>query len=284
MFFTRRKLAAERAQREAAGESLWTTHFDKAFRVRLIHAFQEAGRNSDVPELLTLAQRHLAVDLGRTYLSKVWPGHPVDDIDNYISGECPDHEMPDLIEALWAASCAMYPPPVHYAGSTDLDPWVEFSGRVRDLLYEARVAYDFVDGRVIERQAEAMHQAVVIPTVTLLAGRNGFDGAERAYRKALDELAAGDPADAITDAARAVQEVMAALGWEGNTIGKKFDWALAHGRVAAHDRKLVDAVASWTNADRSERGDAHRETELRRADAQLTINVAGALILRLAEF
>jgi hypothetical protein len=282
-FYTRRKRADDLARREAAGESLWTTNFSLAFRVRLLHAFQQAGQHSHVPELLELAQHHLAPDLGRPFLSKNWLGSPLDDIDRFISTDCTDHEMPALIEALWAASCAMRGPSVHYAGTPIIEPWDQFATAVRELLYEERLAYDLVGGRVVDRQAEAMHQGVVAPTLTLLSGRAGFDGAERAYRKALEELARDDPADAITDAVRALQETMEALGWEGNTIGKKFDWALARGKVAPHDRRLVEAVTGWTNADRSERGDAHKETELTRADAQLTINIAGALILRLAE-
>lgn len=287
MFFSRRKRAAELAAREAAGESFWTTEFSEAFRVRLLDAFQRAGRDSDVRELLELAQRRLTVDLGRPHLSKGRAGSQLADIDQYISAECPDHEMPDLIDVLWAASRAMfYPPSVPYGPGPSIEPWEEFAAAIRDLLFEERLAYDFVQGRVIERQAEAMHRGVVLPTLTLLAERKGFDGAEKAYRKALEELASGDPADAITDAVRAVQETMDALGWEGNTVAKKFDWARSHGKMAGHDTRLIgafDAAIDWANADRSERGDAHRETELGRPDAQLTVNIAGALILRLVE-
>lgn len=111
----------------------------------------------------------------------------------------------------------------------------------------------------------------------------GWDGVERAYRKALHEIAS-DPSDAITDAGTALQEALGQLGAAGNQLGDRLRSAKRRGLLVGHDERLVKAIEDmghWVAADRSVHGDAHNADEALTADAWLAVHVAGALILRL---
>jgi len=129
-----------------------------------------------------------------------------------------------------------------------------------------------------------MHEAVVVPTLTLLGGDMRFSKAESAYQKALREIAA-DPSDAITDAGTALQEMLTALGCSGNALGPLLTSAKKKGLLGGHDDLLIDAVykaIDWVSADRANKGDAHKVVASRPDDAWFAVHVVGAIMLRLA--
>jgi hypothetical protein len=121
----------------------------------------------------------------------------------------------------------------------------------------------------------------------LLVGRADLVDVARAYRDGAEALEGPKPkpATAITAAARALQEMFTWIGAKGNSLGPLFDSARSRGLLQPHDRNLIDALerlVDWVNADRSERGDAHKRTAATREDAEMTLNIVSAVIVRLA--
>lgn len=132
--------------------------------------------------------------------------------------------------------------------------------KIATTLREHRVSFDLVGFRFIPYESREMHTEVVVPTLALLEGNNCYREVESAYRQALEEISHGSPDDAVTDAARALETMLALLGCSGNTLGKRLTEARGHGLFGNHDSQLREAmlrVGSWVAADRAESGDVH---------------------------
>jgi hypothetical protein len=137
-----------------------------------------------------------------------------------------------------------------------------------------------------DHQLRATHSDALGPVFALLAGRPAVLDAARAYREAVEAMEDPKPRpkSAITAAARALQEMLKAMGAQGNSLGPLFHDARSKGFFEPHDVKLaaaLDSLVDWVNADRSQRGDAHIETDPGPHDGWLAIRVVGALLLRL---
>lgn len=161
----------------------------------------------------------------------------------------------------------------------------EFADRVNDLLREHRIAFKFVDGELVPFSSDELFREVVEPALRLLVGSK-FEAAHGAYMDALKEIGDGKPGDAITDAGTALQELLSALGCEGNALGPLIKSARKQGILGSHDERLtrgIEEFAQWASADRSTTGDAHKHSKATIADAWLMVHVVGALIVRLAD-
>jgi hypothetical protein len=204
---------------------------------------------------------------------------PFDDVNAFLR-TADDDEVCSVVEAMievWRKTGAWRPElvsPEYYIGD-----------RINAIFYEERLAYELVEGRVVDRSSEELHSEVVVPVLRLLAGRGEYEAIEVAYRNALEEIAAGKADDAITDAATALQETLEQLGCNGNALGPLIRDAKRKDILASHDELLGEGVfkiLEWVSADRSEMGDGHHgKSSATRDDAWLTVHVVGALILRL---
>ena len=155
---------------------------------------------------------------------------------------------------------------------------------INDVLAQERVAWRLVDREMIEMHSQELHAEVLEPAMKLLHDSR-FRTVDVAYRKALDELSRGDGADAVTDAGTALQEMLTALGCEGNQLGDQIKSARGKNLLAAHDTPLFDSVERalhWIAAARRQTGDSHRASSATRDDAWLIVHVLGAFIVRLA--
>ena len=97
-------------------------------------------------------------------------GNPlVDSIRYYLTEES---LVFSLIEAIWQLTGPFaYPPsPSDYR----IDSRAQFAADIRAILSDHRVAFDFVEGRFIPRSNQVLHKDVVLPTLTLLSGREGL--------------------------------------------------------------------------------------------------------------
>jgi hypothetical protein len=276
LLHSRRKKLTELAAREAAGEALWSEVFDQRARTKVLLALEDAVGAS--PTHYEIARGLILRDEGILYL--VNPKlSDVDDLRNYIM-TCDDSMMPTVIEAL-ARVCSDYD--MKYA--TKCFNSDHFNVRVIVILREHRISYELIDSQMVEFSSRELHQSVVAPTLQLLAGKPQLAKVESAYHDALDEISRGNPADAITDAARALQELLAELGCEGNSLGPLIKSARTRGLLAPHDSPMVGAVEkilSWVSADRSEKGDAHISADVTISDAWFIVHIVGAAILRLS--
>lgn len=274
MLHRRRQRLQLLAEQEAAGRSFWTTDFNDAVRTRIKYAFDDSmDLDRDAPEI---ARGVILRDEGLPYLFDV-RYRPYVDLTVYLS-KC-DHEMvPTVIEAIHLGVVnATYAP---------YDAGMSFSETIRTILREHRISYDFIAGEMVSLASLEMHEAVVEPTLRLLASAGKFTNVEVAYQAALQEITDGNAADAITDAGTALQETLAQLGCEGNALGSLIKSAKKKKLLAAHDGPMLDAfdrVANWVAADRSESGDSHKIANPSLPDAWLIVHVVGALVLRLAE-
>jgi hypothetical protein len=159
-----------------------------------------------------------------------------------------------------------------------------FEERLNEVLNAHRVAFKMIKGEVVPFREDPVYSATIEPTIRLLIDRR-FDGAQVAFLNALREIQSGKADDAITDAGTALQETLVALGCQGDVLGRLIQDARGRGLLAGHDEKLTAGIFSflnWASADRSQTGDAHKQSDATIGDAWLAVHVIGALILRLA--
>ncbi|QAY17645.1 hypothetical protein SEA_MARTEENA_41 [Gordonia phage Marteena] len=162
----------------------------------------------------------------------------------------------------------------------------EFRSEVNRILEAHAVAFRLTEkGQIIPVDSFELHNAVVSPAMHLLHSSQNFATTETAYQNALDEIRRDDPADAVTDAATALQEMFTACGFPGPTLGKQISSARAAGLFGGVDNPLLDAltrVSDWVAAKRNN-GEAHKgDPGFTRDDAWLIVHVAGAVIVYLA--
>jgi hypothetical protein len=137
-----------------------------------------------------------------------------------------------------------------------------------------------------DHQLRTSHGEAIGPVWELLVGRAELLQVARAYRNAVEavEDPRGKPADAILHAATALQEMLRAMGAQGNSLHPLFLSARRLELLGPYDDKLADALddlVDWVNADRAGRGSAHLVRAPDRQDAWLALRVVAALLLRL---
>ncbi len=285
MLHSLRKRLQEFAEREAAGESLWTPAFSERARTRILHVYQRivGGAMYVTPTAIFAEARRRIVEQEGKFALVPGATKPADDFFRYFQ-QCPDDMFPTVIEALLGAVEAGDNTEAQQSYRSYPFRWAEaLSKEINDILAQERVGWEVIDGRMVEIHSKELHVAAIEPALRLLH-RPEFAKADKQYREALDELAQGKAADAITDAGSTLQEVLEALGCDGNQLGDLTRSAKKKGLLGAHDTPLVDAIEKtmqWVAADRSEMGDAHHATEAKREDAWLIVHVVGALIVRL---
>lgn len=265
MVYLERKRAAERDAAEAAGQNLWTEELDVVVRGRLVAYWHLFISNVDyvsgaVEEAI---ERTISLGTGRVNLPSIDEALHRGDVDLVLS----------YIDAI-GLTFGRY--------GLDADSWQD---GVAQIFQAHRVAYKFVAGEVVLLDSEELFASVIEPVVNLLHGHPELEEAHQAYRDALKQIAAGDPANAITDAGTALQATLKVLGFPGNQLGDQIRDAKKRGLLAPHDPTLNDGISkflSWASADRSETGDAHHVTPATTEDAWLMVHIVGALIVRLA--
>jgi hypothetical protein len=272
-------------EREAAGESVWTEGFNERVRTRIRHTWQEdpyAARDGSGVCFVRARQMILRQE-GVEHLS-AGNRHPYDDFNEALNSAS-DEMYPTVLEALALALDEFLDWDYDFYGPAPDDGVASrFVASVNQIFSQERVAWRIVDRMMVEMKSMEMHEAVVEPALRLLHDAR-FSKVDAAYRKALDELSRGDPADAVTDAGTALQELLTELGCDGNALGDLIKSARRKGLLAAHDVPTLDALEKsmhWVAADRSETGESHHTSDASRDDAWLIVHVVGAFAVRLA--
>lgn len=279
MLHRRRQRLKEIADREAAGEAFWTDKFDIAVRTKILHAAEDAGTTFWRNHFYGAARGMILRDEGLQTLTG-----SIDDRQDLLSYllKAPDNMVPTIVEALSQAFASR-----RLVGETGLWQASEmFDTTVATALREHRISFDLTEHEMVEFSSRELHVEVVAPALRLLAGRSELSAVEDTYQDALKEISQGNPGNAITDAGTALQELLTALGCEGNALGPLIKSARAKGLLAAHDAPMLDFLErtlSWVSADRSQMGDAHKSSAANVADAWFVVHVVGAIILRLAD-
>jgi hypothetical protein len=267
--YKRRMELRRLAEAEARGEAFWTHEFGRDVRVKIERAYRRAASyNEEQP--VVVARELLLDDVGEPFLSDS-AANAWEDFFQYFDS-CDDESFASAVEGLVVGM-------VETDGRdrfSTLSP-ERFSEETNHILAEHRVSYEMVDGMMVSFESKEMHTAVVVPTLLLLSGRHGWEDVEESYQDALGELARGNPGNAITDAARALEATFDHLDIPGNSLGARASMAKERGLIPSQDSKLFD----WVNAARGNLSDAHPGSEATPGDAWLAVHVVGALILRL---
>ena len=284
--FAQRKHRRETATREARGENLWVEDLSQEVRIKFNHVIRILSDDRLLYDLEKIVEL-VCYQSGLSQLTETRGGFgysPTNDVMSAITYQLYDSDrgiyysafsddvVLSLIEGIWTL-----------LSSRPMGRWNNprqfYTGEIRTILEDHRVSYDFVEGHIIPRKELIMHSEVVVPTLTLLAGRKDFDFAERRYVEALKSIQDHRFDDAVTDASGSLEAVFDALGCDGKTLDRKAKQAQDVGLMSRHDQRVID----WISADRVAKGDSHisaRETT--RDDAWLAVHVAGAFMLRLA--
>lgn len=279
MLHAMRRRMHDMAEAEAAGENFWTEGFDSRVRQRVRLAYdriaQAHGFAAD--ERIFARARHMILEqLGLRYLAREgWV--PYGDFDAFLR-EAADDFYPTAIEALLTAVAEWA------TTESEANAYSQLARDTGEIFAQERVAWKLVDGQMVEMKSSELHEAVVEPALRLLHDAR-YTAVDASYRKALDELSRGDGADAVTDAGTALQELLTALGCQGNQLGDLIRSARAKGLLAGHDTPLLQAVEKalhWVAADRSVTGESHHASDASRDDAWLIVHIVGAFIVRLA--
>lgn len=154
---------------------------------------------------------------------------------------------------------------------------------VNSILNEERIGHKFLDGELVAFQDDELMQGVVEPALKLLISRQ-FEGAQKSYREALEQISHEKAGNAITYAGTALQETLEALGCKGNALGALITDAKEKGLLGKRDTPLEDGVRRflhWAASERNQNSDAHRYSEAPIEDAWLMVHIVGALIVRL---
>lgn len=277
--YSERKRIAALEDREARGESVWSVDVPPAARTKIYWALNDFLVYRDFEEdhwdtVRTLVTR----SRGFTALTR-----GVNDARADIRTTLAEADVPLIADILEA--CASVLNFFEERGETERTV-AEFAKSVDEILASYRIAFEVVGSQVIEFESRELHSNVVVPALSLFGGDPRFLEAEKAYQEALREVSSDDGApDAITDAGRALQHVLVALGCTGNALGPLLGSAKKKGLLGPADAQISEGIANlvgWVSADRNMNGDAHQSGADFREDGWLTIHVVGALALRLA--
>jgi hypothetical protein len=272
VLFSERKRRRALQEREAAGESFWTSDFTDEVRTKVKWVLWDCAGDYSARDIVEYAHGLVCRDLGREWLTAPGTDSTQDLLRALAVSET--EMVATVVESLYQGMKRIWPTRANTMSGSHAD----FEERVNDVLSSHRVSFELIDGQMIEKESQELHSNVVAPVLRLLSGRKGWDRIEAAYQDALREVSQNNPDDAITDAGRALEDALTTLGCSGNSLGPKITDAVKRGLIASHDAPVLH----WVSADRSQRGDAHPGPNPTRDDAWLTIHVVGALILRLA--
>jgi hypothetical protein len=287
MLYSRRKQVRADLEAAKAGRSLWTTKLPDQARAKLIYAVSdliEGTAQSYEPSFDVLASAHATAvrELGVPSLAGAMPNLGMD-VQQAIA-RAPEDTVLTVLEAILKAARQGADANRGFTNWSDANTakllqvrLPVFRQTIATVLREHWLRFDLVNDQFVDVESRELHEHVVVPALTLLGGAKGFELAEKAYMAALRELHEGDPADAITDAATALQEALTAHGLKGNTVSKLINAAIDSGKLAPYDRK----IGEWLEADRSNKGDAHNAKATSPEDGWLVVHVVGALLVRL---
>lgn len=292
--FTQRQRAREEAAVRARGENVdgLIAEAPAEFRQQLVYAINRAvswpvGPGYEVRNrhrwLISEIRQHLREEYGVPALAAA-TDDPGVDLAVFIENTATTEQVMDVIDAV----IHVFAQQMNTYGLRDAaaNAASSFADAVSMRMRQHKLAYDLVEFKVVEKRSEELHTEVVAPALTLLHGRSRFADAERQYRAALDELADGNWADAITDASSAVENVLRViLGFSQGTLADLLGQARLRGLFgdpqAARLKKVVTGFVALADM-RNEESDAHGNSS-DSATAWLALHWAGALIVYLVQ-
>jgi hypothetical protein len=262
------------------------------FRHQLVFAIRDAATWPVGPDwevrnlnraLIDRITGYLREEYGRPYLA-IATNENGADLGSFIVERATTPQLMDAIDAVIDVFLNEGQSPA--LRSFAADGLTRFSDTVRRRLRQHKLVYDLVELQVVGKRSEELHQAVVAPALTLLHGRPQFAEAERQYRDALNELADGKWADAVTDASAAAENLLRTiLGLQQGTLADLLGQARLRGLFgdaqSSRIKKVVNGFTALADV-RNEESDAHgNRTD--QETAWLAVHWAGALLVYIVQ-
>ena len=157
----------------------------------------------------------------------------------------------------------------------------QFLSQMEDIL--AATIFPVRGREVILREDLGASVLIDKPLDALILSNPALRTVDDKLREALDELVAGNPADAVTDAGTALQLLLDHLGYSGTQLGDQLKAARRAGWLSGVDTPLarsVESLVTWIASIRNQRSDAHHGPAPDKRDAELAVRVVGLLVLR----
>ncbi|KRE55627.1 hypothetical protein ASG70_09930 [Phycicoccus sp. Soil748] len=156
-----------------------------------------------------------------------------------------------------------------------------FLNEVEEILSETKFAIRGREGIL----REDLGAVVLIdkPLAALVSNNPALRHVDDKLREALEELSAGNAADAVTDAGTALQMLLEHLGYAGGQLGDQVKQARKSGWLDGIDTPMadaVDAIVRWIASVRNQRSDAHHGPPPETRDAEFVVRIVGLLVLR----
>lgn len=287
LYAERLRLKAQ-AEALATGAAQWTDQLDVRARVKIAHAWDDATDDLHY-ELQEFLESFISARTVRSIGSMLTPSAMRPDSGNKSTND----RLLSLVEAEHEGLASLDDQirlQVMLRGGSMADygdPAGDFQREVNRIFESHLIGLHLHnDSRLVPVDSHEMHNSVVAPVLYLLHSQPRFASAEAAYQKALKELRNRDPADAITDAATALQDVLVTLGCVGNALGPLLKSAKSKGLLRGSDTPLTESISKtvdWVSAMRGE-GEAHTgKPDFDMSDAWMVVHVVGALAIRLSE-
>ncbi|MCO4239574.1 hypothetical protein NG702_19555 [Pseudarthrobacter sp. MDT3-28] len=269
LFSERKRLKALQLA-EASGQSFWTEEIPVEARTKIAY-FYDACRelvDSYGFDFQFVVTRHVCIGLGINMRTVDF---------NALSQMEEAERFLTLVEAIHLT----------LEGSRQPHLAPQFAEIVNGVFNSYRVAYKLIPegSQVVELESLELHNSVVDPVIRLLYGQPKLESAQLAYMAALKQISHHDAANAITDAATALQETFKALGVPGKALGDQIKSVRMSGQLPRRDAPMLEALIKaleWVASERNQNGDAHTVTDATLDDAWLIVHIVGALIVRLA--
>jgi hypothetical protein len=293
--FTRRQAAREEAAARARGENVDVLRDEASpeFRQQLVYTISDTAMWPIGAEwLVTNFQRYLIgqiwhklrVAYGKASLAG-FPDKGDGDLARFIIEVATSGQVMDVIDMVIQIYITEGQEHAELAQCA-YDATQKFLATMSGHMREHKLAFDIVEMQVVSKKSEELHQSVVAPALTLLHSSARFANAEKQYRDALDELAAGNWADAVTDASATVENVLRDIlglsqGALADLLGQARKQGLFGDAQSARIKKVVTGFTALADL-RNEESDAHGNTT-NPETAWLALHWAGALIVFLVQ-
>ncbi|WP_420609167.1 hypothetical protein [Candidatus Poriferisodalis sp.] len=281
-----RELRRATAEREAAGESLWTEQLDLKTRTKLAARVRDQLwddiHEGGVRTLLSAITQDVSDAAGVVSRAGEVPElFGRQDVDDFVASiRDPGQDLLvifGLIEGVWRWQAVIDEEFIERRSRARQ----HFQDRINEILEDHRIGFVFAGGNFLPRSGSIADREILVPAFEYLTGDQRFADAENTYREALTAIQHRQPDEAITKACTALQSVLAALdcGNGSDRLSKQIAVAIDKGLLAKHDKPLE----GWLTADRGNFGSAHpSDSSAERPDAWLTVHVIGAIVLRLS--
>lgn len=284
---------AEARSRGEGGDGYFVDEAPQEFRQQLWYAIDTATtwpgvyRVYEVRDyLLQSIRRYLSEEYGWSSLAGDPSADHQTDVGLFVTQIASTTQLMDVIDGVITVLVREATTSTSGHRLDALNALKSFSDTVVRRLREHRLAYDVVDLKVVAKQSEELHQQVVVPALTLLHSQVQYADAEKQYHDALDELAAGNWADAVTDANAAVENLLRTIvGFQQGQLPGLLAEARKRGlfgdNQANRIKKVVTGLTALSDV-RNTDSDAHgNDTDP--ATAWLAVHWAGALLVYLVQ-